>query len=113
MPQKLIPVVVSRSGIPGETPVNGITRTQRRCLGEAIKRFSVAITGLRPLEEAIITAGGVDVGQVDPRTMASRLVPGLYFAGEILDLDACTGGYNLQIAWSTANAAVRSIVSEG
>ncbi len=113
LPQKLIPVVVSRSGIPGETPVNGITRTQRRCLGEAIKRFSVAITGLRPLEEAIITAGGVDVGQVDPRTMASRLVPVLYFAGEILDLDACTGGYNLQIAWSTANAAVRSIVSEG
>lgn len=109
LPQKMIPVIVWRSRIPGDTKVNSITREQRLRLGELIKNFPIAIHGARPVAEAIITAGGVDVKEVNPRTMESKLVPGLYFAGEILDMDACTGGFNLQIAWSTAAAVARSI----
>ncbi len=112
LPQKLIPVVVERSGIPERIKVHSVTREQRHRLLEEIKCFSIRLTGLRPMEEAIVTAGGVDVSQVNPRTMESRLVSGLFFAGEILDLDARTGGYNLQIAWSTGYAAGRSVSTE-
>ena len=94
---------VSARDFPGE--VCGIPVSQGRALLELTKRFEVKIAGLRPVEEAIITAGGVKVKDVDPQTKESKLVPGLYFAGELLDVDAYTGGFNLQIAWSTAVAA--------
>ena len=74
-------------------------------MAELFKAFSLTVTGTRGFSEAIVTAGGVDVTEVDPRSMRSRLVPGLFFAGEVLDVDACTGGFNLQIAWSTGHAA--------
>ena len=105
LPQKLIPVIIRRSGIDPETRVNAVTRQQRRALGELIKGFPREVYGLRGVEEAIVTAGGVDVNEVNPRTMESKIVPGLYFAGEVLDLDGYTGGFNLQIAWSTAVCA--------
>jgi len=108
-PSKMIPVLVRRSGIPPETKVHSVTRAQRLALVRLFKDFSVRISGARPVEEAIVTSGGVDVREVDPKTMASKLVPGLYFAGEILDVDAYTGGYNLQIAWATAHAAAGHI----
>ncbi len=107
--RSMIPVLVELSGIPPETKVNSITREQRRGLLELFKNFPVEISGPRPIEEAIITSGGVDVREVDPRTMESKLVRGLYFAGEILDMDAYTGGFNLQIAWSTAHAAAMNV----
>ena len=104
-PRLLIPVMVERAEISPETRANSITRTQRRRLLELTKGFSVAIRGPRPVAEAIVTAGGVAVREVQPKTMESKLVEGLYFAGEILDVDAYTGGFNLQIAWSTGRAA--------
>ena len=104
-PKTMIPVIVERSGIPGDTKVNSVTKEQRRALLELTKHFTVRISGRRPVEEAIITSGGVSVKEIDPKTMESKLVPGLYFAGEVLDVDAYTGGFNLQIAWSTACAA--------
>lgn len=110
--RSMIPVLVERSGIPPETKVNSVTREQRRRLLELFKAFPVRITGARPIEEAIITSGGVSTGEIDPRTMGSKLVRGLYFAGEVIDLDAYTGGFNLQIAWSTAYAAAESIGKE-
>jgi predicted Rossmann fold flavoprotein len=105
LPQKLIPVAVARSGIDARTKVNAITRAQRAALLFALKNFTVEIKSPRPIAEAILTSGGVDLREVDPRTMGSKLVRGLYFAGEVLDLDAYTGGYNLQIAWSTGYLA--------
>ncbi len=110
--RRMIPVLVDRSGIPPETKVNAITREQRHGLLALIKAFPVRIAGTRPIEEAIVTSGGVETGQIDPRTMESKLVPGLYFAGEVMDLDAYTGGFNLQIAWSTAYAAARAVRKE-
>ena len=104
-PKSMIPIMVRRAGIGPETQANSVTKQQRRALLELTKRFEVKIAGLRPVAEAIITAGGVKVKEVDPKTMESKLVPGLYFAGELLDVDAYTGGFNLQIAWSTAVAA--------
>ena len=107
----MIPVLVRLSGIPEDTKVNAITREQRHRLVELFKHFPVSVTGTRPIDEAIITSGGVSLKEVNPRTMGSKLVPGLYFAGEVLDLDAYTGGFNLQIAWSTgyvAGSAVRT-----
>ena len=109
MPQKLIPVIIRRSGIDPDARVNAITRAQRLALGELIKGFELNVYGPRPIAEAIVTAGGVDVSEVDPRTMESRLVSGLYFAGEILDIDAYTGGFNLQIAWCTAACAGNAV----
>ena len=97
--------MVERSGIPGEKRVNAVTREERARLLALIKDFTVTLTGLRGFKEAIITQGGVKVGEVDPGTMESKLVKGLYFAGEVLDLDGFTGGYNLQIAWSTGRLA--------
>ena len=107
-PKTMIPVMVERSGIPGDTKVNAVTKEQRRRLLELTKRFTVRISGLRPVEEAIVTSGGVSTKEIDPKTMESRLVPGLYFAGEVIDVDAYTGGFNLQIAWSTACAAAQA-----
>lgn len=104
-PKSLIPIIVERAGISVETQANSVTKQQRRALLELTKAFPIKILGLRPVEEAIITAGGIKVKEVDPKTMESKLVSGLYFAGEILDVDAYTGGFNLQIAWSTAVVA--------
>ncbi len=105
LPRKLIPVIIEDSGIPPETKARDVTRAQRRGLLDLLKAFPVEIAGTRPVTEAVITSGGVDVSEVSPKTMESKLVKGLYFAGEILDVDAYTGGYNLQIAWSTGRAA--------
>lgn len=105
LPKKLIPVMVERSGIPPETRCHSVTKPQRRELLALLKDFPIAIQGTRPLAEAIVTAGGVDVKEVDPRTMGSKLCPGLFFAGEMLDCDAPTGGYNLQIAFATGHLA--------
>ena len=110
-PHALIPVLVERSGIAPETRVNSVTREQRRALVSLMKDFTISISGTRPVAEAIVTAGGVSTREVDPRSMQSRLAPGLYFAGEVLDLDAYTGGFNLQIAWSTAYVAANSLRS--
>jgi predicted flavoprotein YhiN len=96
---------VRLSGIPEDTRVNEITRAQRQALLALLKSFPVRISGPRPLAEAIITSGGVSTKEIDPRTMGSKLVSGLFFAGEVLDLDAYTGGFNLQIAWSTGFVA--------
>ena len=101
----MIPVLVRLSGIPEDTKVNAITREQRHKLVELFKHFPVSVTGTRPIDEAIITSGGVSLKEVNPRTMGSKLVSGLYFAGEVLDLDAYTGGFNLQIAWATGRSA--------
>ncbi len=105
LPRLLIPVIIERSGIPSDTKVNSITKGQRRSLLEAIKFFDVDILGKRPIEEAIVTSGGIKTGEISPSTMESKLVSRLYFAGEIIDVDAYTGGFNLQVAWSTAHAA--------
>ncbi|MCQ2420666.1 MAG: NAD(P)/FAD-dependent oxidoreductase [Clostridia bacterium] len=105
LPSSMIPVVVKRSGIDPMTKVNSVTKQQRRQLLEILKHFTVEIACKAPVEEAIITSGGVKVSEVDPRTMESKKVKGLYFAGEILDVDAYTGGFNLQIAWATGRAA--------
>lgn len=107
LPHSLIPVLVRKSGIPPERKVNQITREERRRLGELIKAFPLIPQALRPIEEAVITAGGVAVKEIDPRTMRSRLAEGLGFAGEVIDVDAVTGGFNLQIAWSTAYLAAQ------
>lgn len=104
-PSKLRPVMVELSGISEEKKVNEITKEERRRFVELIKDFSMTLTGLRSFNEAIITKGGVSVKEVDPGTMESKLIKGLYFAGEVLDLDALTGGFNLQIAWSTGYLA--------
>ena len=108
-PRLLIPVLVARSGIPAEQKVHEITREQRRVLGTILKDFSISLRAKRPVDEAIVTRGGVDTREVSPSDMSSKLVQGLYFAGEVLDLDAYTGGFNLQIAWSTAVAAGRGV----
>lgn len=105
----MIPVLVELSGIPGDTRTNSVTKQQRAALASLLKHFPVAISGPRPIAEAIVTSGGVATTEVNPRTMESKLVPGLHFAGEVLDLDAYTGGYNLQIAWSTAFVAANSL----
>lgn len=110
--QSIIPVLVRLSGIPEETKVHDITREQRQRLLRLLKAFPVAVSGKRPIDEAIITAGGVNLKEVNPRTMESKLLPGLYFAGEVLDLDAYTGGFNLQIAWATARTAGLAILKE-
>ena len=107
-PSKLIPVIIRRSGIKSDKQVNAVTKEERRRLAEVTKHFTLTLTGLRGFNEAIITQGGVTVKEVNPSTMESKKLLGLYFAGEVLDLDAVTGGYNLQIAWSTGVLAGRS-----
>lgn len=105
----MIPVLVELSGIPADEKVNSITRQQRHELLKLFKEFPVSVSGPRPIDEAIVTSGGVATREINPRTMESKLVRGLYFAGEVMDLDAYTGGFNLQIAWSTAYVAANSI----
>ena len=105
LPRSMIPVMLRRARIDPAMQANSLTKQQRRSLLEQMKAFSLEITGKRPVSEAIITSGGIKVSEVDPKTMQSKLVTGLYFAGEVLDCDAYTGGFNLQIAWSTAFAA--------
>jgi len=105
LPRLMVPVVVERSGIPPETRVNSVTRAQRRSLLELLKAFRVDIVGPRPIAEAIVTSGGVEVSQIEPNSMESKLTSGLFFAGEVIDVDAYTGGFNLQIAWCTGKAA--------
>jgi len=107
-PAKLIPVMVELSGIPGDKKIHEITQKERRAFVELIKNLSLTVTGTRGFEEAIITRGGVSVKDINPSTMESKKVKGLYFAGEVLDLDALTGGFNLQIAWSTGHLAGKS-----
>lgn len=108
----MIPVLVRLSGIPENTKVNEITKEQRKKLVRLFKAFPVNITGTRPVDEAIITSGGVSTKEINPRTMESKLVKGLYFAGEVLDVDGYTGGFNLQIAWSTGYVAGNSAASD-
>ena len=105
LPRSMIPVVLRRLEIDPAMQANSLTKQKRRALVELLKAFPVEITGKRPVAEAIITSGGVKTGEIDPKTMESKKVPGLYFAGEIIDCDAYTGGFNLQIAWATAYAA--------
>lgn len=105
LPAKMIDEVVARSGIDPSKPVNSVRKNERLELVRVLKDFRIVITGSRPIEEAVVTSGGISVREIDPNTMQSRLVPGLFFAGEIIDVDAYTGGFNLQIAWSTGHAA--------
>ena len=108
LPRSMIPVVLRRIGVDGSLQANSFTKQNRRALVELLKNFTLDITGKRPVAEAIITSGGVKCGEIDPKTMESKKVPGLYFAGEIIDCDAYTGGFNLQIAWATGYAAGRA-----
>lgn len=105
LPAKLIPIAVRLSGIPAEQKVNTITKEQRKAFLDVIKAFPLTVADFRPIDEAIITSGGVSVKEINPKTMESKLVSGLFFAGEVIDVDAYTGGFNLQIAFSTAYSA--------
>ena len=109
LPRKMIPVAVRRSGIAPEMKCNALTHGMRRSFGELLKNFEISVEGFRPISEAIVTSGGVAVEEVNPKTMESRRVGGLYFAGEVLNVDAYTGGFNLQIAFSTGRLAGRSM----
>lgn len=108
-PAKLVPVMIELSGIPPEKKVNVISKEERNAFVHLIKHFTMTLTKLRDYDEAIITKGGISTKEIDPKTMESRLLKGVYFVGEVLDLDALTGGFNLQIAWSTGYAAGKSI----
>lgn len=112
LPRKLIPVVIRLSGIPEHKKINSITRDERQALLGVLKHLTLTVERARPIEEAIVTSGGVSVTELDPRSMESRLVPGLYFIGEVIDVDAYTGGFNLQIAFSTAALAADSILAQ-
>ena len=105
LPQKLIPVVVELTEIPPHQKVHDLTKDQRRGLLQLLKHFPVVIAGPCPVTDAIVTSGGIKVGEIDPKNMESKVVKGLYFAGEVIDVDAYTGGFNLQIAWATGRAA--------
>ena len=112
LPRKLIPIVVERTGIDPHTKVNTVTKQERKKLVDTLKHFSLEVSALRPVEDAIITSGGVSVREIVPKTMESKKVSDLYFAGEVIDVDGYTGGFNLQVAWSTGylagyNAAMR------
>ena len=113
LPRSMIPVVLRRAEIEPQLQANSLTRQKRRALVELLKAFPIAISGKRPVSEAIITSGGVKVSEVNPKTMGSKLIPGLFFAGEILDCDAYTGGFNLQIAWATAYTSGISAANGG
>ena len=112
LPRSTIPVVLRRLDIDPNLQANSLKKQQRRALVELLKGFTITISGKRPVAEAIITSGGVKVSEIDPKTMESKIVPGLYFAGEIIDCDAYTGGFNLQIAWATAYAAGMAAVDK-
>lgn len=108
VPRLMIPVLGERAEISADLPVNTLTKGQRRRLMDEMKGFAVPLRGPRPVKDAIITAGGVKTGEIDPGTMMSKKAPGLFFAGEVIDVDAYTGGFNLQIAWCTGRAAGES-----
>ena len=108
LPQRLIPVVCDMAFLDEEKFINQISREERHRLMKTLKGFSVPITGTRPIAEAIVTAGGVSVKEINPKTMESKLVKGLYFAGEVMDVDGYTGGFNLQAAFSSGYAAGRA-----
>jgi len=112
VPHSMIPVLAERSGIDGETKVNSVTREQRKAMERFLKHFEISVSGKRPVEEAIVTSGGIRVSEISPNTMESKIVKHLYFAGEILDVDAYTGGFNLQIAWATGRAAGMAAAKE-
>ena len=112
LPKKMIPVIIELSGIPERKKVRDITKAERQRLVELLKNFTLEITGTRPINEAIITSGGISVKEINPKTMESKIVPGLYFAGEVIDVDAYTGGFNLQIAYSTGHLAGESAGKE-
>ena len=105
LPRSMIPVVLEKLNIPAQLQANSLKKEQRQALVELLKAFPVEISGKRPVAEAIITSGGIKISEINPKTMESKLIPGLFFAGEIIDCDAYTGGFNLQIAWATAYAA--------
>ena len=108
LPARMIPVFVRMSGISPERKVNSITKEERKALITLLKRFPVRLSGFRPINEAIITKGGVSVKEINPKTLESKKIKGLYFAGEVIDVDAYTGGFNLQIAFCTAVTAADS-----
>ena len=112
LPNKLIPVIVGLSGIAPSAKCNSITREQRFALVQLLKNLTLNVTGFRPVEEAIVTSGGVNVKEINPKTMQSKIVPNLYFAGEVIDVDAYTGGFNLQIAFSTGYLCGQNIGGE-
>jgi predicted Rossmann fold flavoprotein len=105
LPRKIIVPVLKRWGIPFDKKCHSVTREERRRLCEILKAFTLPLSGFRPIEEAIITSGGVNTAELNPKTMESKLITGLYFAGEVIDCDAYTGGFNLQIAWCTGRLA--------
>ncbi len=113
LPKALIPVIINLSEIPPHKEVNSITKEERQRLLNNIKALTVTVKGFRPIDEAIITSGGIKVGEINPSTMESKLVENLYFAGEIIDVDAYTGGFNLQIAYSTGYLAAQGIIEKG
>ena len=105
LPQKLIKTIIEKSEIDPEKKVNEITKEERKKLVKILKNFEIEIQGFRPIDEAIITSGGISIKEINPKTMESKIIKGLYFAGEIIDVDAYTGGFNLQIAYSTGYVA--------
>jgi len=112
LPAKLIPIIIRLSGIDGRCKCNSVTKEERHALVSLLKALPLTATKFRPIDEAIITSGGVNVKEISPKTMESKLVPGLYFAGEVIDVDAYTGGFNLQIAFATARLAAESAACE-
>ena len=109
LPKSLIPYIIRNSGINSEKPVNAITRSERETIVDLLKNLTFNVSSLAPIELGIVTAGGISVSEVNPKTMESKLIKGLYFAGEMLDVDALTGGYNIQIALSTGYVAGLSV----
>ena len=109
LPQAMVEPVLDKAGVAVDTRISEITKVQRAAIVNALKHFDLTVTGLRPIEEAIITDGGISLKEIDPKTMGSKLIDGLYFAGEIIDCAAYTGGYNLQIAFSTAHSAAAAV----
>ena len=105
VPRLMVPVALRLADIPLDRKAHDVTRGERRRLLETLKGLTIHIKGPRPIAEAIVTSGGIKVGEIDPRTMQSKKLPGLFFAGELIDVDAYTGGFNLQIAWATGRAA--------
>jgi len=112
LPQKIIPIIIELSGIAKDKKVHNITKEERKDLTELLKSLPLSITGTLGYNEAVVTSGGINVDEINPSTMESKLVKNLYFAGEVLDLDAYTGGFNLQIAFSTGYVAGSNICTE-
>ena len=112
LPRSMIPVVLRRCNIDPAMQANSLRKEQRRAIVQTLKNFEMVITGKRPVAEAIITSGGIKVSEIDPKTMESKKLSGLFFAGEIIDCDAYTGGFNLQIAWATAYVAGKSVIDK-